>query len=761
MKGRLIIVSNRLPYKLERRGDNIEIRKSSGGLVSAIDSSLGADDNVLWVGAADFSRELWERTNTEDLQTRYLISPIFLDKKTEKKYYHGFSNTTIWPLFHYFPSYAEYSEDNYRAYREVNEQFAGHLAGIITPEDTVWVHDYHLMLLPGMLKQISNNFALGFFLHIPFPSYEILKLLPEKWRNEMLCSLLRADVIGFHTKEYVGHFRRSLTYFLGIDMNSQQHTQFNENAVLVKEYPISIDFKQFNNSYATKGVAAARRQIKIKCKGQKVIFSVDRLDYTKGVLNRLQAYEELLNERPSLKGKVVFIISVVPSREQHVKYEERRRLIEEQIGHINGLYGNVLWQPILYQYCHLTFNQLLGFYTACDVALVTPLRDGMNLVAKEFVASRKDKQGVLVLSEFAGAATELHDAVIVHPNDIGLMKEAMLKALEMPGDQQRAAIETMQTYLEANDVVKWTNDFLNDLRTNRNMNTNSHIRIMTYDERLSLFEEYRKSSRRLILLDYDGTLSPFYDLPSQAAPDQKTMDMLRDLASNERNRVVIISGRDKMSLTQWFGNMPVDLVAEHGGFYRDYTTGEWAGNEDGSEAWKPTVRAILQVYADQIRDSFIEEKKHSLAWHYRTAKGINESELIPKIVRELTISNPLNQFDVMRGNKVVEIKNIGFSKGTMASKLVTADNYDFVVAIGDDMSDEDMFMKLNGKNQYTVKVGLTSTAAMFNLIGISNVFSFLEQLTAFKNPLVLTREKIHITEHAEKELEENEKVAGA
>ncbi len=732
-KGRLIIVSNRLPYKIERKKNGVEIRKSSGGLVSALDSSLTGDNEVVWVGAADFSAELWNQHRHNIGKQQYGISPVFLDKNLERKYYNGFSNTTLWPLFHYFPSYTEYKEENYRAYKEVNEQFASHLAGIIQPNDIVWVHDYHLMLLPGMLKQKCKGVGVGFFLHIPFPSYEILKLLPENWRNDMLCSLLRSDVVGFHTAEYVDHFRNSLSYFLGIDVNNKLHAQYHDNAVLIKDYPISIDYKRFNEACNLKAVRTQRQQIQARYRNKKIIFSVDRLDYTKGVLNRLQAYEELLNERTEIRQKVVFIINVVPSRDKHQKYAERRRLIEEQVSHINGIYGNVQWQPIIYQYSHLTFYQLMSFYTGCDVALVTPLRDGMNLVAKEFVASRQDKQGVLILSEFAGSANELEGAMIVNPNDLAMMKNAMLKALSLPESEQRDAITRMQEHLQANDVVKWTNDFLTDLRTNRNMNINSQIRIMTYDERLELFDNYKRSEQRLILLDYDGTLSPFYDTPEEAAPEKKMLAMLKELALNERNKVVIISGRDKNSLSKWFGEIPVDLVAEHGGFYRD-SNGEWIGPDNGSEGWKPEVKTIFQKYVQYIPGTFIEEKNHSLTWHYRQAKDMNEADTLAAIVRDLVACNPANRYTIMEGNKIVEVKNSSHNKGTMAGSIIEKGNYDFVLAIGDDVTDEDMFMKLNGKNQFTVKVGLSSTTAMYNLIGVSNVYSFLEQLTSFKNP---------------------------
>jgi trehalose 6-phosphate synthase/phosphatase len=733
MQNKLIIVANRLPFKIEKVDDRLRIRKSTGGLVSALDSCIKSQPEVIWVGAADFSESLWNEFLRENGTPELNILPLFLDKKLEKKYYNGFSNTIIWPLFHYFPSYAEYDEGYYKAYKQINEIFAEKVASVAQVNDLVWVHDYHLMLVPGLLKQKIKTVGVGFFLHIPFPSYEILKLIPESWRNNILTSLLSADVVGFHTKEYVSHFKRSLSFFLGIEWHNHV-SRYNDNSALLKDYPISIDFDKFNMAFELAAVKQRRQKMK-KSHPQQIIFSVDRLDYTKGVMNRLQAFEELLNERPQLREKVTFIINVVPSRDKHVKYAERRRLIEEQVGHINGLYGNVHWQPILYQYSHLSFDDLLGFYTSCDVALVTPLRDGMNLVAKEFVASRKDGQGTLVLSEFAGAAAELKEAILVNPNDIALMKTAMLSALTMPAAEQREAMQKMQNTVKENNVSKWTSDFLNDLQQNRNVEKKSQIRVMNFDERLELFEIYKKSKSRLILLDYDGTLVPYFDLPSDASPDKRTRDLLRLLAANTRNKVAIVSGRDAKTLDKWFGDLPIDLVAEHGAFHKEAGSNSWSTLDLDSALWKEEVKEIFNSCVQTIPDSFIEEKQHTITWHYRMSKLERETEMLQNIVRQLMIRNPHNKFDVLCGNKIIEAKSANVSKGIFVSNFLEKTSHDFVLAIGDDATDEHMFSKLTGKNHFTVKVGLSHTTAMYNLIGVSNVYSFLEQLTAFKNVL--------------------------
>jgi trehalose 6-phosphate synthase/phosphatase len=728
MHNKLIIVSNRLPFKIERKNGRLEIRQSSGGLVSAMDSAIRSAGKCIWVGAADFDEELWREYLAQDGRSRIAIRPIFIEKKVQKNYYQGFSNSVIWPLFHYFPSYAVYNEEYYSAYVKANEMFFKEVSSIIEEGDTVWVHDYQLMLLPRYLKEQHRNIALGFFLHIPFPSYEILKHLPEEWRNNILKSLLHADVIGFHTKEYVSHFERSLSYFLGIQTDNGV-AGYNDNTALIKAFPIGIDFGKFNSAFNDTAVAEGRSLIKKRYNGVKLIFSVDRLDYTKGVVNRLEAFGKLLEANPHLHEKVTFIINVVPSREKHGRYSERRKLIEEMISHVNGIYGNFHWTPIIYQYGHLTFTELMAFYTACDIALVTPLRDGMNLVAKEFVASRKDRKGVLILSEFAGAANELREAIHVNPNDIELMKSAMVTALSYPAEDQAHTMKTMQDTLQAHDVINWCSEFLNSLRRNATTNKNATIRVMNFEEKIQLVEKYKAARKRLILLDYDGTLVPFSGDPQLAHPDQRIRGLLLRLAADPRNKIIIISGRDTGTLHKWFSDVPVDLVAEHGAFYKNAGCEFWSNPEFGSGSWISGVKDILSRHTAEIKGSFLEEKVHSVTWHYRNAELPDEESTVQAICRELVIFNALDQFNIVCGNKIVEARTSKADKGIFVRGCIKEAGYDLVMAFGDDQTDEDMFAQLTEDHHVSIKVGLKNTKARYNVIGVSNVYSLLDQLS--------------------------------
>lgn len=725
----LIIVSNRLPLSIEKKGNKYDIRQSSGGLVSALQSLSEKKNSVTWVGTADFKKESWDAVKESDLQTSFLIQPIFVNRKLYDLYYDKFSNTVIWPLFHYFPSYAEYDDASYEAYREVNNIFAEKIISTAKTGDEIWIHDYHLMLLPKLIKEKRPDLKVGFFLHIPFPSYEIIKLIPTPWRNEILEGLLYADILGFHTKEYLSHFKRCLAYFSSISVNNDK-VQVNGRNCVMKQYPISIDYQKFNNAFDVSAVARLRNSIRLKNKDLKIIFSVDRLDYTKGVINRLGAFEQLLESNPECREKVVFVINVVPSRDQITKYTERKKMIEENIGRINGLYGNVEWQPVIYQYRHLTFNQLISFYTAADIALITPLRDGMNLVAKEFVAARKDKKGVLILSEFAGAASELHEAILVNPNDAIAMKDGILEAISLSEEEQRIRMESMQRVLQINDIYKWTNSFINDLKNSTMTELINQPHVMTFDEKTILTDAYKESKKRLLLLDYDGTLVPYYTKPSEAEPGKHLIELLHSLCIEPENEVIIISGRDSPSLDKWFSNTGISVVAEHGSLYKK-SGSSWV-NLAGNAVWKNEVETLFESNALLYKGSFVEKKSFSIAFHYRQVDSKKTDELKTLLTRELLMLDTNNEFDVIHGNMVVEVRSFGINKGTFVNRLVEENSYDFILAMGDDTTDEDMFGALNKTNHHTIKIGITPTKAKCNLINVNSAISFLDHLNGYK-----------------------------
>lgn len=729
---RLIIVSNRLPFNLTKKNGKIEIKESDGGLVSALKSyleSIRSDksfESILWVGSAEFSHELWEKLDQQKLQEiSYTVEPIFVDKKIYGKYYNGFSNATLWPLFHYFPSFVEFDNDTFTAYEEVNRVFANKILATLLPGDIVWIHDYQLMLLPEMIRYQYPKATIGFFLHIPFPSFEIFRLLHRPWKEKIIDGILGADLVGFHTHEYVQHFLKTVQMVKGYDHRFR--SIFLPDRILKAEmFPLGIDFSKFNSATQAKPTLEQRAIIESNFPDKKIIFSVDRLDYTKGVTHRLSGFERFLELYPQWREKVVFILVVVPSRQIVSKYNERKKLIEEEIGRINGKYSTLGWQPVIYRYNNLSFHELVAMYSAADIALITPLRDGMNLVAKEYIASRAD-HGVLILSELAGAASELSEAILVNPMDREEVSDAILQALRMPEQIQKNKIQLLKQRLQEYTVNHWFWDFLHQLdetKTHQLLQQTKHLSISVVKE---ITSQYNSSSNRLLLLDYDGTLVPFSKHPSDAIPDTQLITLLAQLSSDGKNAVTIISGRDSDSLQKWFGNLPVNLVSEHGAGVR-LKNKDWHYGEDIDQNWKSFIWPMLELFQRRSPGSFIEEKRHTLVWHYRNVDPelgfIRSRELLDNLHHLVRNAN----LNVIDGNKVIEIRVAGIDKGVIAKKLIDEGQFDFIIAVGDDKTDEDMFRVLDGK-AYTLKIGTGHTLAKYNLADQSAVLALLHKLS--------------------------------
>ncbi len=731
--GRLIIVSNRLPFSFDKTGDDFTVRQSSGGLVSAIKSYLDKQSSTLnfsdqiWVGTVEASKEDWKKINeTVELNYGYGIEPVFTEKKLYDDFYTGFSNSTLWPLFHYFPSLVIYKKEYFKAYVAVNKAFAEKLQEIYQPGDIFWIHDYQLMLLPGMLRKKIPGVSIGFFLHIPFPSYEIFRMLPGEWKRELLVGLLGADLIGFHTYDYMQHFIQSVK--MGLKVESQFNSiLYNGRVLKVDLFPISIDYQKFRNAILDDTVTAICNKLEQRFFGVKIIFSVDRLDYTKGLDYRLEAYHQFLDRHPEWREQVLFIINVIPSRDLIPTYVERKRHIEEKVSTINGLFSSLNWQPVIYRYNHLSFEELCALYQTSDVALITPIRDGMNLVAKEYVASCINK-GVLILSELTGAASELNEALLVNPTDTDEVINAIITALTMPLDEQTDRLSYMQKRIADYDVHKWINEFFEQLfsmKKEQEMHKEKILDEQTIDK---IVNQFSQSNRRCVLLDYDGTLAPFQKLPSLAIPGKETLQLLRDLSKDEKNEVVVISGRDNDILEKWLGHLPITLVAEHGAFIK-YKGEDWEQQVSQSNDWKEEIRPLLNLFVTRCAGSFIEEKKNTLVWHYRNTDpdlGFVRSRELRNSLLQLTTNTALQVLD---GNRVIEVRLIGVDKGATTLKILQRFSPDFSICLGDDTTDEDMFRILKDKGS-TIKIGHGTTAAQYVLAAQTDVLPLLKKFLA-------------------------------
>jgi trehalose 6-phosphate synthase/phosphatase len=724
---RLLIVSNRLPFTIHERKGDLHVEPSVGGLATGL-SSWYKSCNSIWVGWPGIARKRIKRE--KDVMDRLLAEnchPVAISQQDVEAYYNGICNRTIWPLFHYFPLYAEYSEGFWQAYERVNAAFANVVAGIARPNDIIWVHDYHLMLLPRLLRERLPKATVGFFLHIPFPSFEVFRLLP--WRNQILEGLLGADLIGFHTYDYTGHFLDSVHRLLGHEVTMGQ-TAVADRVVKADAFPMGINYEQYSSVAQDPKTQAQRKRFGKKLGDCQVILSVDRLDYTKGIPQRLQAFSMFLDKDPKFRGRVVFVLLVVPSRTRVEHYVQLKKQVDGLVGEINGKYGSIGWMPVWYLYRTLPFHSLAALYSLADVALVTPLRDGMNLVAKEYTAAQTDGKGVLILSETAGAAQELGEAIMINANNQEEIARALAEALEMPEQEQIERNRIMQKRLRRYNVVQWANEFMDKLLYTKKLQREMEAKALTYEMQRKAASDFQESRKALLLLDYEGTLVPFSPKSVEAMPGAELMSLLKEFARDPRNEVVVISGRDKDTLEKWFGGLNVGLVAEHGAWIKE-KGGEWETIEPLTSEWKKEVYPMLEAWVDRTPGSFIEERDFSLAWHYRKASPRLGELRGRELINNLSNITANLHLQLLEGSKVVEVKNTGINKGRAALQWISRREWDFILALGDDWTDEDTFRVLP-PTAWSIRVGLGASAARFSLGSPGEAVSLLRNLAEQK-----------------------------
>ena len=718
---KLFIIANRLPLKAYRNEKNeLEFTRSEGGLTTGMDS-LDMDVEKHWIG--------WPGTYTESDEEENLMSkhlekfnfhPVFLTSDQILNYYEGYSNSTLWPLCHYFYTYVEYENLYWNTYKQVNELFAKTTLDLIGPDDIIWIQDYQLMLLPQMIRKSVDNVSIGYFHHIPFPSYELFRVLPE--RAELLEGLLGADLIGFHTHDYMRHFVSAAERVLDIRFRFDQ-VLLNNRIAYVDAFPMGINFNLYYNAIQQPEVQAKVDAMRETYGKHKLILSVDRLDYSKGIVHRLRGFALFLENHPEYREKVSLAMIVVPSRDSVDRYASLKTKIDETIGTINGKFSTINWTPVYYFYHGFSFEELVALYHMADIGLVTPLRDGMNLVAKEYLAAKREKAGVLILSEMAGAAIELNEALIINPNNIDEIENAIFTALEMPEEEQMRRLKKMQQSISRKSVNKWANDFVNELKAINLRNESINTERIDYQVKIKIQAEYRATQKRLFILDYDGTLSAFKSQPEDAVPTIETYKLLNKLASDPKNKVVISSGRDRDTLEQWFGNIAIDLAAEHGACYKD--KGVWIDNVSDKTPWDNEIMEIVQNFVDKTPRSKIEQKRTTLVWHYRNVDTWLASLREQQLFEALMIPCARLGLQIMRGNKIIEIKSPLHTKGSEARRLLSTGEFDFIMAIGDDTTDEDTFRELP-EFAYTIKVGNISEVARYSVKSQSKVIPLLD-----------------------------------
>ncbi len=722
---RLLIVSNRLPVSVAREGGTLSIQPSAGGLATGLGGVHAGSGSVWlgWSGAPTGELSPEEEKQLEARCKELSLVPVPLSADEVERYYERFCNGVLWPALHYMIGQLPLEVPDFDLYEAVNRRFAEAAVASYKPGDLIWVHDYQLMLVPQMIRERIPEARIGFFLHITFPASDVFRILP--FRDRLLTGLLGADLVGFHTAAYMRHFAAAALRLLGVSIDVDR-MRWENRSVRLGVFPMGVDAAEFARLAETEEVRARVVSLVGPSEGAPLLLvGMDRLDYTKGIPRRLLAYEHLLRQHPELRERIRLVQVAVPSRTNVERYQEFRSQVDTLIGRINGQFATPRWVPVHYLYRGLPREEVVALYRAADVMLVTPIRDGMNLVAKEFVATRTDEGGVLVLSEMAGAASELAEAVHVNPYDVPGSAEAYYRALTMPDDERQTRMRALRRRVFSYDVQRWAQAFLQRLVEPERGNARNREPTAVAELR-RLVDEARAAPYLVLLIDYDGTLVPFAATPELARPDREALHLLERLAARPRTEVHVVSGRPRGTLDRWLGSVPVTLHAEHGFWSR--APGEPGRTLEGPKlAWQDQVFAILREYADRTPGSLVEEKPAGLAWHYRAADpeyGAVQANELRLHLTEILGNTPL---EVLVGDKVIELRAHGVNKGRIVPPILERHPGALLLAFGDDQTDEDLFAALP-PGARAVHVGPGESHAALRVASVREVRALLRGL---------------------------------
>ncbi len=722
--GRILIVSNRLPITVQRRDGGVAVERSSGGLATGL-GRMHASSGGLWIGWPGIAGEV-DATDAEALEARYRelrVVPVSLSQEEVDRYYEGYCNGLLWPLFHSFLGQLPLDVPDWPLYERANARFADAVVSQHQPGDLIWIHDYQLMLLPRMIRDRIPGARIGFFLHIPFPASDTFRTIAA--RRALLEGVLGADLIVFHTASYMRNFASSVLHVLGAATEVDQ-LRYKGRATSLGVFPMGIDAKRFADLSGSAEVAALVDEFRGPTE-ERLLVGIDRLDYTKGIPRRLLAYERLLSNHPDLVGRVRLVQVAVPSRTNVEAYAEFRTQVDAMVGRINGRFGTPHWAPVHYVYRGLSEAQVVALYRAADVMIVTPIRDGMNLVAKEFCAARTDDDGVLVLSEFAGAASELGEAILVNPYDVDETASSIHRALLLSDDDRRARMQLLRQRVSSYDVFHWADTFVASMERASLRPDHVELAYSLPADVAAATRAMHEAESLLLLLDYDGTLTPIVPTPDLAQPDAALKRLLSDVARRPRTEIHVVSGRSRDTLGKWLGQLPIHLHAEHG-FWSRAPGDEWKGRVALSSGWRKPAHDILADFAERTPGSLVEEKQSGLAWHYRTCDpefGLFQANELKAHLSALLANAPV---ELLSGDKVIELRPHGANKGRVTSEIVArAAPGALSAAFGDDVTDEEMFAALPA-GSLSFHLGPAPSRARVRLASVEEVRVLLRAL---------------------------------
>ncbi|XVE51522.1 hypothetical protein DITRI_Ditri02bG0048900 [Diplodiscus trichospermus] len=715
-KQRLLVVANRLPVSAVRRGeDSWQLEISVGGLVSAL---LGVNEfETRWIGWAGVNvpDEIGQKALTKALAEKRCI-PVFLDEEIVHQYYNGYCNNILWPLFHYLGLPQEDRlattrsfQSQFDAYKKANQMFADVVNMHYEEGDVVWCHDYHLMFLPKCLKQRNSKMKVGWFLHTPFPSSEIHRTLPS--RSELLRSVLAADLVGFHTYDYARHFVSACTRILGLE-GTPEGVEDQGRLTRVAAFPIGIDSDRFIRALELPQVQDDMKELKERFAGRKVMLGVDRLDMIKGIPQKILAFEKFLEENPNWRDKVVLLQIAVPTRTDVPEYQKLTSQVHEIVGRINGRFGTLTAVPIHHLDRSLDFHALCALYAVTDVALVTSLRDGMNLVSYEFVACQASKKGVLILSEFAGAAQSLGaGAILVNPWNVTEVASSIGYALTMPADEREKRHHHNFMHVTTHTSQEWAATFVSELNDTI---VEAQLRTRQIPPPLPIevaVDRYSQSNNRLLILGFNATLtepvdtlgrrgSQIKELEPKLRPDLQ--EPLKKLCDDPKTTIVVLSGSNRSVLDANFGDYNLWLAAENGMFLR-VTRGEWMTTmpEILNMEWVDTVKHVFEYFTERTPRSHFELRETSLIWNYKYA-DVEFGRLQARDLLQHLWTGPISNasLDVVQGSRSVEVRSVGVTKGAAIDRILgeivhnkgLKEPIDYVLCVGHFLAkDEDIY----------------------------------------------------------------------
>lgn len=782
-KRRMIIVSNQLPIRVVSSSSrDLKFEWDVDSIYFQLKDGISSDSELFYVGSLKSHIEI-EPSQQEEvakvLLEKFRCVPTFLPSETHNYFYHGFCKHYLWPLFHYMLPLSKsqgvrFNSSHWLAYKKANRIFADKVREVLNPdEDYVWVHDYHLMVLPTYLRKRFPKVKLGFFLHNTFPTSEIYRTIPV--REEILRGLLNCDLIGFHTFDYARHFLSCCSRMLGLDYESKRGyigvDYFGRN-VTIKILPVGIHMGLLELVLSSSETAKRVKELKEEFEGKVLILGVDDLDLFKGIGLKFLALRNLLEGNEKLRGEVVLVQILNQARSSGKDIQDVKFEIEAIAKEVNDKYGDEQsgYRPIVCINGPVSTQEKAAYYAISECCIVNAVRDGMNLIPYEYTVCRQGsveldktlgvgndepKNSVIIVSEFIGCSPSLSGAVRVNPWNIDDVSEKMNSAIKMKDSEKQLRHKKNYKYISSHDVAYWAKSFDQDLeRACREHYLKIYVglgldnfRIIALDpsfKKLCLDDiapAYKDTKSRLILLDYDGTMMPQGSI--NKAPSLDVISLLNSLCSDPKNTVFIVSGRGRVCLSDWFS--PCDklgLSAEHGYFTRWSKDSPWTTLGLASDFdWKINVEKVMALYTEATDGSFIEEKESAMVWQHQEADpdfGLWQAKELLVHLESMLANDPVV---VKRGQHIVEVKPQGVSKGKVVEELISTmrneeKSPDFLLCLGDDRSDEDMFESIanlalpTSSQVFACTIGYKPSRAKYYLDDTGHVIRLLEGLAA-------------------------------